>query len=86
MELPESAKEEIRAASVSAAQAAVAAPPAAPPTLGGGDAGAGAASVCARSHSARHGLLWGPLRLPPAMGAARELLSVCGWAWKVVLL
>ena len=41
--------------------------------------------MCATSQSARHGLLWGPLRLPPAIRAARGLLSLGAWRWKVVL-
>ena len=33
-------------------------------------------SSCVSSHGARHGLLWGPLRLPAAMNAARGLLPL----------
>ena len=33
-------------------------------------------SSCVSSHGARHGLLWGPLRLPAAMSAARGLLPL----------
>ena len=44
-------------------------------TAGSGQAPAGSSS-CVGSHGARHGLLWGPLRLPAAMNAARGLLPL----------
>ena len=50
----------------------------------GGDGGDGD-GACATSQSARHGLLWGPLRLPLGMNAARGLLSGGAWRWRVVL-
>lgn len=54
---------------------------------GGGGSGSddGVVDGACATQSARHGLLWGPLRLPPAMNAARGLLSVGTWRWRVVL-
>ena len=44
-------------------------------TAGSRQAPAGSSS-CVGSHGVRHGLLWGPLRLPAAMSAARGLLPL----------
>ena len=44
-------------------------------TAGSRQAFAGSSS-CVGSHGVRHGLLWGPLRLPAAMNAARGLLPL----------